>query len=309
MFRITSFLTIFGLCNVQAQYSNYYNVYSQSNSNVNANIKANVNHNVSGTVYQYSTQTINTIDYGALALANAKREENKIEQQKVADENQKRILSEVIADPVKAYEYGSWQGFNSKDKKVLDKNTMKQYEDMTGLKSFGYYFMFPTYFFNQLNWTNWQNVSKDGVVTEIFLSLPSYNKENFKFDFEDNFEKDTIYVAGKEVNITDEMGKSKKVFCHKNELNLATVFSAKGYRTTVAWEDKFENGITDNYSVFYNNNTAVVGNGVATSVKVRYHGDKDEVTFEKLEGRRYYLKELIEKVISTARIDDIKLMK
>lgn len=101
---IASFLAIFGVCNVQAQYSNYYNVYSQSNSNVNLN--ANVNHNVSGTVYSHSTQTINTIDYGALALANAKREQNRIEQQKSADENQKRILSEMIADPVKAYDYG-----------------------------------------------------------------------------------------------------------------------------------------------------------------------------------------------------------
>ena len=139
IFGITSFLTIFGFCNLQAQYSNYYNVYSQSNSNVNANINANVNHNVSGTIYSHSTQTINTIDYGALALANAQREQNKIEQQKIADENQKRILSEVTADPVKAYDYGSWEGFNSKDKKVLDKNTMKQYEEVTGLKSFGYY--------------------------------------------------------------------------------------------------------------------------------------------------------------------------
>lgn len=304
----TIFMAIFGLSNVQAQYSNYYNVYSQSNSNVNANIKANVNHNVSGTVYQHSTQTINTIDYGALALANAKREENNIEQKKIADENQKRILSEVIADPVKAYDYGSWQGFNSKDKKVFDKKIMKQYEDVTGLKSFGYYYMFPTYFFNQLHWTNWQNVSKDGVITEIFLSLPNYNTNNIKFDFEDNFEKDTVVVAGKEFESIDDMGKPKKMFCHKNELNLATVFSGKGYKTTVAWEDKFENGITDKYFVLYNN-SAVVGNGVAISVKVRYHGDKDEVTFEQLEGRRYYLKELIEKIISTARVNDIKLMK
>ena len=138
IFLITSFLTMFGVCNLQAQYSNYYNINSQSNSNVNAN----VNHNVSGTVYQHSTQTINTIDYGALALANAKREQNKIEQQKIADENQKRILSEVILDPVKAYDYGNTEGFNSKDKKLLDKNTIKQLEENTGLKSFEYYYVF-----------------------------------------------------------------------------------------------------------------------------------------------------------------------
>lgn len=302
--KIIPFVAIFGNCNVQAQYSNYYNVNLQSNSNVNIN----ANHNVSGTVYTHSTQTISTIDYGALALANAQREQNKIEQQKIADESQKRILLEVIADPVKAYDYGKWEGFNSADKKIFDKKTMKQYQEDTGLKSFGYYYVFPAMFFSKLNYWNWQNVSSDGVVTEIFLSTPVYNKKNVKFDFEDNFEKDTTLVAGKEFKSIDDYGKLKKLFCHKNELNLATVFSGKGYKTTLVWEEKFENGITDNYFVFYNN-TDVVGNGVAVSIKVRYHGDRDEVTFEQLEGRRYYLKGLIEKIIATAKIQDIKLMR
>lgn len=34
-------------------------------------------------------------------------------------------------------------------------------------------------------------------------------------------------------------------------------------------------------------------------LKVRYSGDKDDVAFEQLEGRRYYLKRLINKTIST----------
>ena len=301
IFVFTSFLTMFGVCNLQAQYSNYYNINSQSTSNVNAN----VNHNVSGTVYQHSTQTINTIDYGALALANAKREQNKIEQQKIADENQKKILSEVILDPVKAYDYGKTEGFNSKDKKLLDKNTIKQLEENTGLKSFEYYFVFPTFFFTKLNYWNWQNVSSDGVITEIFLYAPKYNKENRKFDYEDSFEKDTLVIIGKETEQLDENGRLRKIFYHKKELNLATVFSYKGYKTTYIWEDKFENAITDNYMVFNNN----IGNGVEFYVKVRYHGDKDEVTFEQLEGRRYYLKGLIEKIIANAKVYDIKLLK
>ena len=52
-----------------------------------------------------------------------------------------------------------------------------------------------------------------------------------------------------------------------------------------------------------------LGYGVEILVKVRYHGDKDDVTFEQLEGRRYYLKELIEKIISTAKVNDIVLLK
>ena len=70
------FLSFFIFLNglIYSQYSNYYNV----NSNSNVNVNANVNHNVSGVVYQHSIQTINTIDYGALALANAQKEQNQI---------------------------------------------------------------------------------------------------------------------------------------------------------------------------------------------------------------------------------------
>lgn len=297
------FLSFFIFLNglIYSQHSSYYNV----NSNSNVNVNANVNHNVSGVVYQHSTQTINTIDYGALALANAQKEQNQIELQKIADANKKRMLEEIILDPVKAYDYGKWEGFNSSDKKVFDKKAIKEFEERTRLKSFGFYFLFPEYFFNMLHWTNWQNVSRDGITTEIFLNLPNYNKENRNIDYENNFENDTV-VVGKEIELMGDNGKPKKIFFHKKELNLANVFCGKGYKSTFIWEDKFENGITDNYMVFFNNN---LGNGVEFMVKVRYYGDKDEVTFEKLEGRRYYLKALIEKIISTAQVNDIVLLK
>ena len=143
------FLSFFIFLNglIYSQYSNYYNV----NSNSNVNVNANVNHNVSGVVYQHSTQTISTIDYGALALANAQKEQNQIELQKIADANKKRMLEEIILDPVKAYDYGKWEGFNSSDKKVFDKKAIKEFEERTRLKSFGFYFLFPEYFFNMLH--------------------------------------------------------------------------------------------------------------------------------------------------------------
>ena len=290
--------------NVHAQYSNYYNVYSQSNSRVDANLKANINHNVSGTVVTNST--INTIDYGALALANAQREKNQIEKQKFTDENQRKDLAEIINDPLKAYDYGQTQGFNSKDRKVLDKKTMQQFEDFSGLKSFGYYGVFPAYFFNMLNWLHWQNVSKDGVTTEILFYLPIYNKQNIKVDYEEGYEKDTLLIKGKEIESTNDEGKPVKFFLHNKDFNKATVFGGKGYKQTLIWEDKYEIGITDNFMVFGNNN---VGNGVSVNVKVRYYGNKKESTFEQIEGRKYYLKGLIEKIISTARLQDVVLLK
>ncbi len=306
-FKFLMSLTIFStVCfeNVQAQYSNFYNVYSQTNSRVDTNLKANINHNVSGTVVTNST--INTIDYGALALANAQREKNLIEKQKFTDENQRKILAEIIDDPLKAYDYGQIQGFNSKDRKVLDKKTMQQFEDASGLKSFSYSGVFPAYFFNMLNWLNWQNVSKDGVTTELFFYLPVYNKQNVKVDYEEIFEKDTLLIKGKEIESTDDNGKPVKFFLHNNDFNKATVFGGKGYKQTLIWEDKYEIGITDHYMVFGNNN---VGNGVEVRVKVRYYGNKKEFTFEQIEGRQYYLKPLIEKIISTAKLQDVVLLK
>lgn len=296
---VSFFIFLNGL--IYSQHSNYYNV----NSNSNVNVNANVNHNVSGVVYQHSTQTINTIDYGALALANAQKEQNQIELQKIANANKKRILEEIILDPVKAYDYGKWQGFISSDKKVFDKKVIQEIKEMTGLKSFRFNYLFPEYFFNKLSEYDWQNVSKDGVITEIFFFLPTYNKENKDIDHESNFENDTVAV-GKEIELMGDNGKPKKIFFHKKELNLATVFCGNGYKSTFIWEDKFENGITDNYMVLFNNK---LGNGVEILVKVRYHGDKDDVTFEQLEGRRYYLKGLIEKIISNAKVSDIVLLK
>ena len=67
-----------------------------------------------------------------------------------------------------------------------------------------------------------------------------------------------------------------------------------GFKSTLIWEDKYEYGITDNYFSF--NDTK--GNGYTNLVKVRFYADKDNITFEQLEGRRYYFARLIEKIIS-----------
>ena len=64
------------------QYSNYYNI----DHNINANINKNVN--VSGFVNKNVNvrNTVTTIDYGALANANAQRESNRLTQQRIAIE-------------------------------------------------------------------------------------------------------------------------------------------------------------------------------------------------------------------------------
>ena len=43
-----------------------------------------------------------------------------------------------------------------------------------------------------------------------------------------------------------------------------------------------------------------VYNGIVFQADVKYSGDKDEISFEDLEGRRYYFKSLCNQIISTA---------
>ena len=278
-----------------SQYSNYYNV----NSNVNVN--ANINHNVSGNIYEH--KTITTIDYGALKLANAEYEKNRLEQQKFANERERQIAIEISNDPLKAYDYGNWFTISSKDKMWKQnkawKESLKNAKDATGLKEFGVDYLFPSsQIFTMLNIYQLQNVNSDGVKTDIIFILPFYNKNNVKVDKEAEFEK---VIIG-EVEQPDDENKIRKVFLHKKELNRATVYGSKGYRETYAWEDKFEVGLTDNYTY----NFESLGNGLTVFVKVRYYGNKSEIDFEKLEGRRFYFKSLIEKIVSTARVSDLK---
>ena len=100
-----------------------------------------------------------------------------------------------------------------------------------------------------------------------------------------------------ELNDDAEFG---KFFVHKKDVARATVWGFKGFVSTLIWEDDYQYTITDNYSSYTPDN-------ILNFVKVRYYGNKKEVSFEQLEGRRYYLKRLIEKVISTAAIYDYTL--
>ena len=111
-----------------------------------------------------------------------------------------------------------------------------------------------------------------------------------------------LIIIGKELEVE---GKKSKIYYDKKELNRATVFGTKGYKSTKVWEDKFEYGIDDTFSSLNQN----VGNGYFMTAIVRHYGDKDDITFEQLEGRRFYFKQLMEKIISTATVSNEKVAK
>lgn len=261
----------------QAQYSTYYNV--DVNQKINANINQNVNIN--------ERKTITTIDYGALQLANAQREKNRLESIRYANEQERLISLEVASNPVKAYDYGTEVNDQVKGEAAKE----------NGFKSYTINYKIPhNSLFVQAGGGRYENVSLEGIKTEIIVYWPQYNKNNKKIDLE-NLAKMEDRIEGE--HFEEEDG---QIFIHKKEINRTTVFGFKGFKSTLIWEDDYQYTINDNFISFNPSEK----NGVLYLVEVNIYGGKKEVTFEELEGRRYYLRQLIEKVISTAVVYDMK---
>ena len=136
------------------QYSNYYSKVD-ANIKVKSNININKNVNVSGNV----NKTVTTIDYGALRLANAQKEKNRLESLKYSNNQQKNKAIEIAQNPIKAFDYGkdnSW---------VMDKKTAKSFGFSKGTV---YYHKIPNKsLFSSIPGYEYRNESEDGIVTEI----------------------------------------------------------------------------------------------------------------------------------------------
>ena len=279
------YLFIFYPIIASAQYSNYYQVNSKVDANVNVNANINKNVNVTGTV--------TTIDYGALASANAQREANRISRQQYANQRAKDAAIAIANDPSKAYDYGrdnNWK-LDSKAKKNLgwDRKMKYMYHKIPNSSLFvkigdGY---------------TYENTSSDGVKTEIIIysvrTLKNIRETNpnYKPNFEEIYENKDFKVGE-----TNDLGGSGDSMLHKKDVKRANIGGNSGFRGTLIWEDKYEKCITDNYGsiAFKNKETYIFG------AKVRFKGDVDEISFEQLEGRRYYFKALIDKMLSTIKV-------
>jgi hypothetical protein len=249
-----------------SQYSNYYNI----------DVKQDVN--VSGEVNV--TENISTIDYGELALANAQSERNRLEIQKYTDEREKNIYFDIAQNPLMAYDYGELVTAFVKGEQ--------------GFKKISISYMVPhKSLFVFAGQARLENVSTDGITTEINFYLPQYSKETVNVEKLAKMESMNINKMNIDINRPDS------IFVLKKDVNRASVFGNKGFVSTLIWEDNYQVTITDNYRSY-------TIDGIYHKVKVRYYGDKDEVTFKQLEGRKYYLKRLIEKIISTGTISDYK---
>ena len=277
------------------QYSTYYGTYD-INANINQNVNVTQDVNVSGNI----NKTIQTIDYGALRLANAQREKNRLEAQVYSDNLQKNQALEIASNPIKAFDYGKDNYW------VMDKENA---EERGFSKRSTYYHKIPNEaLFVSTGGYNYRNESIDGVVTELeFNDVRNLFTSTYFLKMKKDEKKQIIdgwkpYLGKTEEYVKKEVSRLKvgekfedKFFTHKININKAKVFGFEGYVYTWCYEDDYEFVIKDNYFV-------IGENGVYIQTGVRYRGDKDFVDFEMLEGRRAYLKRLCDQIIATASI-------
>ena len=283
-------------------YSNYYgtlDVNANVNQNINANVNVNKNVDVSGNVNV--NKTVTSIDYGALRMANAQREKNRLEQQIYANEEQKRMALEIASNPLKAFDYGTDNNW------VMDKDNA---ESIGFKKGTIWYHKIPNNsLFVKTDGYNYRNESEEGVLTEIELGRVQYLfgtkafLDREKKDREAYIEFWKPYLGKTEKYIKEEDSKAFKPgtttedgnFSHKVEINKAKVYTQDGFVWSWFYENDYEYVIKDNYRV-------ILPSGVVVQAGVRYSGDKDEVDFEILEGRREYFKRLTRQIIATTNI-------
>ena len=282
-------LLIFPILSFGQSYSTYYGTHNV-NINSNSNVNINKNVNVSGNV----NQTIKTIDYGALANANALKEKNRIESLKLANQQEKEAMLAIASDPYQAYVYGSPNTIN------LNRDYYKE----RGFRRPVFSGVIPhsslfTYVGNN-NW-NLENRSQENILCQIscgeFTNLGAIVK-----DEDHPLYETAIFIGNNGIQVysqctktglipVGELGNPDELFIHKCDISRCTVYGQQGFLQTTIYEDAYGKYIRDTYMALDNQ-------GVLYEVWVFYNAEKS-VTFEALEGRRYYLKRLVDQTIAT----------
>jgi len=334
---------------IHAQYSNYYNVETNNKHDLRGEVNINQNINVRGRV----NTTIETIDYGALANANAQNEANRIqqlrlqiEQKQYQDQREKQLAIiennrelEITQNPFKALKYG--ENFKQKVECRDYFGGIKRYEVDATWPHKSLFKLLPG------SGIILQNVGTNGIITEIIYEPPFYTIQKTEFGNEayseveikrlinlssyyqntekpkrKDFQNRELYLKAKGYYISicdsldniivrkvpinkeqknDDLRVGEKFpnstgdssFLHKKEIVRRRIAGHEGYCGTIIWEDDYELCITDNYR-------ARDESGVEYLWKVRYKCDKNGKTgFEDLEGRRYYLRGVIDQFIAT----------
>ncbi len=283
----------------------YSSYYIKSNSDVN--VKADVNIKTESNV----NKTITTIDYGALRLANAQKEKNRLEAQIYSDEKSKQDAIAIALDPYKAF----FLGKDINERFWKNKNILNN----LGFKFLRLYHKRPNpaLFSFVGNGYNYRNENEEGVVTDLEIGIPLNLSDKYiesvknflrrlgvnQATVSTYFGKTESFVKSFQIN-NIKVGEisplgGSEAFIHKLDLNKARVWGNEGFVWTVIFENDYEYVIKDNF-------TYLSPQGYLIYAGARYRGDKDVVDFEMLEGRRAYFRRLINEHIATARFDPSK---
>ena len=288
-------LTLLISFNSFGQYSNYYN--SKVDANVNAYIEKDINVNASVTNdINFSgniNKTITTIDRGALANANALAERNRIESLKLENENERAAMIQIAIDPINAYTYGE------------DLNFQSGISSKYGYQELEFEHKIPhKVLFEDIGWWDYQNISENFIETILTINNPAsihtiYDADDRKkmSSYHNKPLIDSLGLEGyaKRPNLkVGEYNNEAEMFLHKKNISRATVYGRKGFKTTLIVEDDYEYIIQDIYN-------ALNYDGAILTAKVEYKSNKNDANFEEIEGRRYYMRRLVEKIIATAQ--------
>jgi hypothetical protein len=286
---------------VNGQYSNYYR------ADVNVNQKVDVSGDVK------VQKTITTIDYGALAQANADREANRLKAMEISNQQDREAMIAIASKPALAVEYGKIITFSVP--KDVPSNKRAQSKWQWGYSAFEWRFNIPHQALFKMvqsdkNGWKFENLSDAGISTSVWLQgqynvknrLAYYdtkgdvkNKQLNSFLVEivapENLKNHVLQQKSNEGNIVDGY------YYHKVSISRATIHGQEGYKVMSVIEDDFEKAIVQKF--LYSNGKIVI---MATS---KVSGAKD-VSFEDIEGRNYYLSSTIGQMVSFPLYYDTK---
>lgn len=166
-----------------------------------------------------------------------------------------------------------------------------------GFRKFTLEYLAPEEEFFSGKGRSFRNISPDGVLTEIDIFLPVRDSEWTESDLMEYVERAEYYPG--QVYMSEE----EYMFVHRREvLEGAWFYQQTGYRTTLRWEDFGKVAISDYYAA----QNEIDGEPTLYFVDVTFSGDKQNLSFEQLEGRRYYLRAFINELISSLQISGVK---
>lgn len=287
---------------------NYYKVDVKSKSEIKAEVELN--------------QTVETIDYGAMALAEAKKEENRLKAKIYKDETQREYAKQIALNPLYAFDYGYPVTFYKAYMGVaphshgFDRYVLREYAKKYGFNYFNLDFKRPNEaMYTAAKDTQFLNESADGIKTNLTIFIP----ESILTTSEMAELKKKDYILKKQywepffgetenwiLNWFDlepglkNQNTSKEYFLHKSNIKKSIIFGNDGFVLTRYEENKYEKYIIESYHF-------ISSNGLRFECKVEYKGENDKISFEQLESRRAYLGPLNRKIISSAYFGNYKL--